>query len=243
MKVLERSLLKKKKGLLVDNVEYVIALVNREFLFEALELQEVVINSLPSEETYKRDTKEFIEECLEEGGLLIGVFVEGQMIAYRFINFPGTEERNFGRDLNLKEEELLKVVHFESTLVHPEFIGNGFQRKTYILGEAMIRELGFKYACTLISPKNFYSVNNILKVGLAIKKLKSKYANAYDGEGKLRYILYKDISKTDDLEYMKTISVDSKNIEKQIELLDLGYVGCKAELTNDGFNIIYGINK
>lgn len=238
MKILKEGLINAKKE--SNQRKYYIALLDNSYIDEALKLQEVVMSSLPSEEIYKRDTKEFIEECLKDEGLLLGVFTEDKLISYRFVNFPGNEVRNFGKDLDLSNEELIKVAHFESVLVHPDYVGNRLQRITFELAENIVKEKGYYHICSLISPKNYYSLNNILRMGLNIRGLQRKYSSGYGGEGKYRCILHRDVRKEVDKEFNDIITIISTEIEKQRELINSGYVGYKVEGNPSEFNILYG---
>lgn len=240
MKLLEEGILKRRKGLAIEGIKYTIALLDDSYIDEALKLQEIVIGSLPSEEIYKSDTKEFIEECLEQEGVLLGVFENHRLIAYRFLNFPGNDERNFGRDLNLSNDELMKVAHFESVLVHPDYIGNGLQRKTFEIAEDIVKKYGYYHIFSLISPKNYYSVKNVLGMDLNIKGLKKKYSSGYGGEGKFRYILHKDLRGNEFKKFKESILVNSMDIEEQKKLISSGYVGYKVEGSEAKFNISYG---
>lgn len=239
MKILDTGILKKYMGKTAA-IDYKILMLGKENIPGVLKLQDIIMDNIPSLEIYKPDSREFIEQCLEDGGLLIGVIAEERLISYRFINFPRYEERNFGIDLNLPVKELIKVAHFESALVHPDYVGNGLQRETFRISEEIVYDMGYYHICTLISPNNFYSLNNVLKRGLTIRKIKKKYANAYDGEGQYRCILYKSLKEEIRRDYYESISISNRDIRNQVTLLEEGYVGYSVEGNGKGFNIIYG---
>lgn len=240
--ILGRGVLNKFRGELVKSREYKIGLLDDSYIGQMLELQDMVMETLDSSDLYKPDSREFLEKSLDNGAVILGAFIENKLICHRFINFPREEKRNFGRDLNLPKDELMHVAHFESTLVHPDYRGNRLQGITFDYAIDLMKRLDYYHICTTISPRNYYSLLNILKKGLFIKKIDKKYVRAYKEDGgKLRFVLHKNLKEEPIKNFDEKIYVDSKNIEKHRELLNTGYIGYRAEKRNDGFGIIYVI--
>jgi ribosomal protein S18 acetylase RimI-like enzyme len=164
-------------------------------------------------------------EDLKNGAKVIGVRNNrGKLISYRYIGFPGKDSRNLGYDINLPKDELDSVVHLETTVVKPIYRGNNLQSLTLEIATELVKEEGYKHLLCTVSPYNFFSLYNVMKNGLKIKKLKKKYARTENEEGMWRFILHRDLKNP----YSNPVDlVVSKwaNLEKQKELIEDGYIG------------------
>ena len=114
----------------------------------------------------------------EDSGRAAGIFTT---------EIPGMAEYNLGRDLGLKEEELLLVAHMDSSAVLPEFRGNHLQYRLMQAAEADLKKKGIRYLMCTVHPENCYSLWNVQKQGYHVVATKEKYG------GKLRNILVKDL--------------------------------------------------
>lgn len=248
MMILEKGVLKRKRGTHIEPKDYYMTFIDHNHMDAILELQDAVVKDLISHDIFEPDSFQFIQEELIKKAFIIGVFSEEKLIAYRFITFPEGDAMNLGEDLNLPKEELRKVAHLETTIVHPEYRGNGLQRKTLEHGIEEIRRKGYRHLCTTISPKNYFSINNIMSASLVIKELKYKYGSKPDGsDAKLRYILHRDLSEKVRQEYDKIIVFDNHSIEEQMNALKAGFVGFKVfpmeEKVAFGFHVKYGMHE
>ena len=109
----------------------------------------------------------------ESGGRLAAVFS---------IIRPGLRDFNLGYDLELEQEDLLRVTHMDTAAVHPDFRGRGLQKR--MMAEAEDQLAGRILLCT-IHPDNRYSLGNARALGYRIEKQVQKY-------GSIRCILRKD---------------------------------------------------
>jgi len=204
----------------------------------AVDLENYVYDNLPDKQVLYKDTYEEMREDMESGAKIIGVFNEShEMIAYRYIGFPGNNSKNLAYDINLPESQMNKVVHLETTLVHPDYRGNSLQSVTLQHAAAMVKDLGYRHLLCTVSPFNFFSLYNIMKNGLKIKALKKKYGAAENpSDGLWRFILHRD------MEYnLFERLVDSHvsrldNIDEQKSLIDNGYIGFNIFKDNKTLN-------
>jgi len=213
---------------------------------EMKKLESEIIAGLESPDAYSPDEKEDILEDMENGAMIFGVFVKGKLRAYRYISFPKRTEANYGRDIELKGKELDKVVNFTSTIVHPEYRGNRLQRKTMKHALEQLGGTEYRYLISTVSPINYYSLKNMIRSGFVIKKIKRKYGKIADEiDGKMRYILFRDINDNMVKRYSKTIVVNNTEIDLQKNLIKNGYIGYDVdELDEFGdYKILFGVPK
>lgn len=159
-----------------------------EDIEEIMELQDKVNNTLVNKEIYACSSKEEFEEAIRNNGCLLGYKTEDQRLVAlgAYISY-GYDAHNYGYDLEFTREKLLAVGQIESTIVDPDYRGNGLQRKLCEALEVIAREEKKTYIMATVSPMNPYSLNNFLAVGYNNKKEKLKYA------GLRRYILCKKL--------------------------------------------------
>jgi hypothetical protein len=85
------------------------------------------------------------------------------LVAYHVLDVPSRE--NYGADIGLLPEELPKVAHRKTMAVHPDYRGNGLQRKMNPAQIELMRSASFRHACCTVSPKNSYSIPNHIDYG------------------------------------------------------------------------------
>lgn len=219
--------------------DYTMELIGKDRLKEVIELQQDVYDNLPNKDVLYMDSYSEMLEGMESGAKVIGVVTEkNQIIAYRYISFPGKAIHNLGYDIDLSEEDLDKVVHLETTVVDPKYRGNDLQSLTLLATSEMVEKDGFEHLLCTVSPYNFYSLYNTMKNGLIIKALKKKYGSNPNGDdGLWRFILHKDITKEPLLNPIDIVISKWANLDMQIELINQGYVGYK--LSKDDRSLTY----
>lgn len=195
------------------------------------QVQARVIESLPEKAALQALTTEEFLIILNERGLLVGAFVEDDLIGFRALLIPEIDEEHLGWDIGLPPEELQKVIYQEISVVLPEYRGNRLQQK---LAEVIMKELPnleeeFRYVCCTVAPMNIPSLKDKFTQQMHIAALKEKY------EGLERYILVKDLDHTT-VQYVEYITVKLDDLEKQQQLLNEGYVGI-------GFQLVQGFHE
>lgn len=224
---------------------FVIRKVGPETVARIVELEDLVVAGLESDETFVPDGRKEILEDLARGAVIYGVFLGDDLVAYRYISFPKRSEANYGRDIGLEGPELDKVVNFTTTVVHPDWRGWHLQRRTMQQALSELKGTDYRHLLATISPLNYYSLKNMIRTGFAIMRIKRKYGKIADElDGKMRYILYRNIDSEVVRRYRKTITVNNTEIDLQKNLIRNGYVGYDVDELDEGeFKIFYGIPK
>lgn len=227
MMILRTGQLIKHVGEKTVQYEYIMRTIAEGELKAAVELQQYVYEQLPDKQVLYMDSYEEMLSDMQNGGKIIGVFnKEKEMIAYRYIGFPGAADKNLGKDIKLPEKELTKVAHLEATVVHPDYRGNSLQSITLQQAIPYIKESGYSHVLCTVSPQNVYSLFNIIKNGLRIKALKKKYGNDKDGkDGMWRFILHRNLEPKAAKKTSSLLSIPLGDLEHQKKLISEGFVG------------------
>ncbi len=147
-------------------------------------------SSMKEPELYVPDTPEFISRHIQDCGFTLLALYGTLPAGFLIVRIPGEERDNLGYDLGFSKQELSLAAHMESAAVLPEYQGNRLQRRLISSAEAILSSRGYQYALATVSPKNFYSLRNMLACGYRIAKTTTKYG------GLERHILLKSLGKT-----------------------------------------------
>lgn len=222
----------KSQRLLVDkhkkpkqSVDFIVKFVEKDELKKVLTLQNYIYDRIENKEIFVRDEYNDFIEAFENGGRIFGIYTpNGRLIAYRFISIPGNSKKNMGYDVHLPESEHHKVVHLETTVVHPDFRGLGLQKLTLDYAIKWTIAKGYRYLLCTVSPYNPFSLKNIMSGELKVRDLKLKYGNE-NHPGYLRYILARDLGVNCSDCWPKFTLCEITDINSQKKLIDSGYVG------------------
>jgi GNAT superfamily N-acetyltransferase len=218
-------------------VSYKMCFLDENCVQDILELQKLIARNLSVSEIFRLQETASFRDLFALDRAVIGVLTEDGLIAYSIISFPGDAEDNLGRDIGLSEREQRKVAHLQPVAVHPDYRGNGLQRRMATAHLRVIEDLGYEHVCCTVSPKNPFSLGNVFACGFAVEGLKPKF------EGWWRYIMYKNISPSrtrGTRDAKDVIAVKSLDIQAQVDLLKQGFVGFKMALLPEGFEVFYG---
>lgn len=110
---------------------------------------------------------------------------DGTLAAVFSVVHPGLSEMNYGYDLELTREELLRVVNMDTIAVHPKYRGRGLRFSLMQHAENDVCSYEDKILLCTVHPDNQFSLKNILGLGYTIQRKLEKYNS-------VRYILRKD---------------------------------------------------
>jgi GNAT superfamily N-acetyltransferase len=227
MKTLKSGIITKHVGDLKEQEGFEMRLISERELEEVVALQGLVYSKLPNKQVLYLDSYDEMLADMKLGAKIIGVFNHKQdLIAYRYVGFPGYDAKNLGYDIKLPQKELNKVVHLETTVVHPDYRGNGLQSLTLQEMIPVVKEMGYKHMLCTVSPQNYFSLFNIMKNGLKIKALKKKYGDVDNGkEGLWRFILHRNLEPISLLNPRELLKASITDMEKQERLIREGFIG------------------
>ncbi len=218
----------------ISSLKYTIKYLNEDSLQDLVKLQKIMLLNLPDPELYQPASIDILKERLCKEHSVIGAVTDEGLIAFGIIHIPGDNEDNLGIDIGMSKADQDRVAHIQYIIVHPDYRGNSLQEKLakYLL--EVIKETGYTHVLGTISPKNYYSLCNMLKLGFVIMEIKPKYGDW------LRCIIYRDIDFAASPTWQDVEKIKSSDIERQETLLKEGFVGFDVSGGPDDFLIHYG---
>lgn len=183
---------KKLKVKRTDNniIEVDMKILNSSYIEKIMRLQDEIVEGLEDKQLYASTEKYEFMKYIDSEGIILGVTTEeDELIAMGVYVAKGYDKKNYGYDLGIIDEELLKVGQIESTVVKNEFRGNRLQKVICEELEKIAREKENTILTSTASPYNKFSVNTFLDLGYEIKIEKVKYG------GLKRYVMMKKLSQ------------------------------------------------
>lgn len=192
---------------------------------DILQLQGEVLKELNNKEFFQPDNKKDIKEFLTQG-FGLGIYDKKKLIAYQLLTKPAVK-KSLHQYLPKFINKNLRAFHFETTIVHPDYRGQGFQKRMKKTSLNILKKKNLAdIVCNTTYPLNYPSIKSSLHTGAKIAGIQKFYGN------KMRLILFTPISKDLYFSYEKeTIEIDLINYSKISEMIDKDYVGHKIEGT------------
>ncbi|WP_419960590.1 GNAT family N-acetyltransferase [Psychrobacillus sp. BM2] len=222
--------MKEWKGKLGEK-EYIVCKLTLEHLDSILRLQHEVLRTMENDNFLSPLTIEEFKDSIASN-LMIGAFVDNELIAFRGLALPPVDEQHLGYDIDLSLEQLEKVVYQEITNVHPNYRGFGLQKKLGVIVMELLDASPYTHVCATVAPFNIASLKDKLSQGMVIGALKKKYG------GMLRYVFYKKIHE-DRNSGEKFLEIPMDAIEKQQQLIADGWIGTTILQKENDWYVIY----
>lgn len=202
-------------------------------LSDLLNLQNEVIKHLSGSSSLQPLTEEEFTNIFDDKGILLGVFTQQELIAFRSLLKPVIDEDHLGLDIGLAREELEQVIYQEVSVVHPNYRGLGLQKTmgNYIMNEVDTQK--YRYVCATVAPFNIPSMKDKFDQGLQIVALKLKYG------GLLRYIFMKDLHNKSLINRTEKIIISMNDIDTQQHYLKRGWSGLDIVNENEEWKVIF----
>lgn len=170
-------------GMLGETPFFVIKLTPQH-LQQVEELQVAVYEALADQSILQPLSTEEFEYILNGHGMMIGAYVEEELIAFRALLNPPMDEEHLGYDCGIAENEFSRVLYQEISNVSPKYRGYGLQKTLATVVMENIDLEKYDYICSTVKPYNIPSLKDKFSQDLVIKGLKIKYVD------KLRYIFF-----------------------------------------------------
>lgn len=143
---------------------------------EIHKLMKYVYDNLERKDLFMCDSMENVLHILNGHGYGVAVCnLKGDIIASLLCFIPKETEENLGWDLGFCKEELLRVVHMESAVVHPDYRGNGLEDKMLQLAEEWTDKDQYNIFLATVSPYNEASKKTVSRRGYEVRMRKQKY--------------------------------------------------------------------
>ena len=156
-----------------NNESFHVTLLSLEHIEQILSLQNIVVEALEDKSRLQPLSQEEFQYILEGNGMMIGAFIENELIAFRALLVPPIDDEHLGLDIGLPESELHRVIYQEISNVHPNCRGNGMQNiSKRHHGRIAKEDSKYDYVCCTVAPFNIPSLKDKFAQGMAIAALK-----------------------------------------------------------------------
>ncbi|RWS41613.1 GNAT family N-acetyltransferase [Bacillus mycoides] len=216
-----------------NNDPFHVTLLSLEHMEQILSLQNVVVEALEDKGRLQPLSLEEFQYILEGNGMMIGAFIENELIAFRALLVPPIDDEHLGIDIGLLESELHRVIYQEISNVHPNCRGNGMQKilAAVIMGELQKEDSKYDYVCCTVAPFNIPSLKDKFAQGMKIAALKEKYG------GSMRYVFVKELRENKETDGKDVKNVAMSDFNGQKKLLTEGYRGHKMEKYHETYSV------
>ncbi|PGO23201.1 N-acetyltransferase [Bacillus cereus] len=219
-----------------NNEPFHVTLLSLENIEQILSLQNVVIEALEDKNRLQPLSLEEFQYILEGNGMMIGAFIENELIAFRALLVPPIDDEHLGLDIGIAESELHRVIYQEISNVHPNSRGNGMQKilATVIMNELQKEDSKYDYVCCTVAPFNIPSLKDKFAQGMEIAALKEKYG------GSMRYVFVKELRGDKENNWTDIKDVPMSDVSEKQALLSEGYRGYEMEKVDGDFVVKFG---
>ncbi|PRT10614.1 N-acetyltransferase [Bacillus thuringiensis] len=219
-----------------NNESFHVTLLSLEHIEQILSLQNIVVEALEDKSRLQPLSQEEFQYILKGNSMMIGAFIENELIAFRALLVPPIDDEHLGLDIGLPENELHRVIYQEISNVHPNCRGNGMQKilANVIMDELQKEDSKYDYVCCTVAPFNIPSLKDKFAQGMEIAVLKEKYG------GSLRYVFVKKLRGDNERDWTDVQSILMSDASGQQALLSEGYRGYEMEKTADTFIVKFG---
>ncbi|KAB2454070.1 GNAT family N-acetyltransferase [Bacillus cereus] len=219
-----------------NNESFHVTLLSLEHIEQILSLQNIVVEALEDKSRLQPLSQEEFQYILKGNGMMIGAFIENELIAFRALLVPPIDDEHLGLDIGLPESELHRVIYQEISNVHPNCRGNGMQKilANVIMDELQKEDSKYDYVCCTVAPFNIPSLKDKFAQGMEIAVLKEKYGDS------LRYVFVKKLRGDNERDWTDIQSILMSDASGQQALLLEGYRGYEMEKTADTFIVKFG---
>ncbi|GAB6561306.1 MULTISPECIES: GNAT family N-acetyltransferase [Bacillus] len=225
-----------KGSLKQNNESFHVTLLSLENIEQILSLQNVVVEALEDKSRLQPLSLEEFQYILEGNGMMIGAFIENELIAFRALLVPPIDDEHLGLDIGIAESELHRVIYQEISNVHPNSRGNGMQKilATVIMDELQKEDSQYDYVCCTVAPFNIPSLKDKFAQGMEIATLKEKYGDS------MRYVFVKELRENIEKNWTDVKSVPMSDAGGQQALLSDGYRGYEMKKVDGAFVVKFG---
>ena len=218
----------------LGQAQYEVYVLTEAHIPQLMTLQQEVVEALENKAILQPLDDEELKFILRGNGLMIGVFVEEKLIAFRALLQPAIDDEHLGYDIGLTTEaQLKKVLYQEISNVHPAYRGFGLQRTMADMIMQQIDLTKFTVVCATVMPGNIASLKDKFSQGMHVAALKLKYG------GKLRYVFMKEIMQQQKTMWTEEQWIAMSDTIAQQQLLKSGFIGISLKKAEETWLVQY----
>lgn len=179
--------LSKFNGNPCENLYGNICYITKDKFEDVINLYNRVSDTMKNKSWLKPRDIDYLQGVLDNGGFIIGCYIEETLVASALCEAPTGEYKNMLFEMDMSELEIENTYMSGFVMVDSLYRGNSLHR---ILLETRIDlsiEKGMKNIVTVVNCENIYSLKTILNLGFEMKLEKENQ------DGIIRYVLQKQL--------------------------------------------------
>ncbi|MDR1979712.1 MAG: hypothetical protein LBQ42_13335 [Synergistaceae bacterium] len=223
---------KRKKSEFFTKIPCVLRRLTMEDKDEALALHRAMAASA-TPDIFVPGTDEDFLHILEGGGAVLGVQEGRRIVCMRTVLFQTHDDEILREDMGLLPDQMTRMAFMDYCVVHRDYRGNNLQFLTYYYMEDLLWE-DFDYLYTTVSPRNVFSLRNVMDCGFYAFQLKERYG------GHMRYLLRKDLKHSPSIRMKRHASAPLRDYPAQQSLMEGGKVGYRLARHISGIWMLFG---
>jgi len=223
---------KRKKSEFFVKVPCILRRLTMDDKEEALALHRVMASNANPELFIPGTDEEFLH-ILDGGGVVLGIHDGRRIVCMRTVLFETHDEEVLREDMKLLPDQIRRMAFIEYCVVHRDYRGNNLQLLTYFFMEDLLWD-DFDYFYTTVSPRNLYSLRNVLDCGFYAFQLKERYG------GHMRYLLRKDVKHSPSIRTKRHVSAPLRDYRTQQIVMNENLVGYRLVRNTSGVWMLFG---
>ncbi len=204
-------------------------------LLRVLALYDLMVNRSAGPENFWRYPDATVAEFLGPRGIVAGAFVEERLVGFRVLYcHPENDPDN---PLQSTRFSCHLTGHLAVSAVDPDFFGNSLQIRlsAAVMSWAKEEKRNICSICSVVAPHNIASLKDKFVLNMWIVKLMPKFSGTW------RYIFYRNMEEEASFCPAETVKVKAgQDFDRQIELLESGWVGFALANAADGPYVLFG---
>ena len=227
----QQFFLQKRKIGLITPVLCTMRILGTEDMEEAVQFHKRISDGIGDAGFFSEENT--LEASIKGEGVVAGAFGEGKLVALRAVSYVKEYVRDAMEDLGLDPSEVNSTAVMDFCVTDPAYRGNNLQFFTYIFIENVLYPNRY-HLHTTVSPKNIYSIANVLKCGFYAVGFKEKYG------GHSRFVFYKNMRKPTAILTRAHKEILLRNHDYHPKVLADGYMGYRVRHKARGTVMYYG---
>jgi hypothetical protein len=164
---------------------------------------------------------------------VLGVQDGKRIVCMRTVLFQPHDDEVLREYMGLLPDQMERMAFVDYCIVHRDYRGNNLQFLTHCYMEAFLWD-DFDYLYTTVSPRNVYSLRNVLDCGFYAFQLKERYG------GYMRYLLRKDLKNGSSVRTRRHENAPLRDYRAQQDIIKRGKVGYRLVRNMSGIWMAFG---